>query len=833
MLQAATSAKPAAALSWWWGTAVLLVSAVLLASTAHAQSRTAAVGLHRAWSTQFYVDGNFDSVPDLAVTFGTSSDVGLLADVTGSGMRSPATYNSGFWRIDTNRDGTVDQTILHGGIGDKPLVGDIDGDGKDELAVYRLVPGLGGIYIFLNVATGQTSQVQFGGDARDIPLLGDMDGDGVQDLVLYRSGLWYVSLGRTGGVSRTYRFGGASDGRDVPLVFDYNGDGKDDLVIFRNGAWYVSSAPVFVNGVGSPAASPINAQFAFGMGGDRPLFFGRGATETADQQAARLLQQATFGPTPTEIGRVKAMGVVAWVDDQLNKPKTSYTAFPWYPASRPTPPTGQTWPFCTYAQYTTTPYNASTPCNCSNQPGSVNQCERDVYGIVQLQKQFFMNALYAPDQLRQRVAWALSQIVVTSALQDPIAYGNRDYQQLLLDYAFGNFGTLLTQVTVNPFMGNYLDTVNNRKGAGSRQPNENYAREIMQLFSIGLWELRDDGTLLTDAFGNPVPTYDQADVTELARVYTGWAYAPLPGQTPSITRTTPTYHAQMVAIEAEHDTAAKRVLDLGTLAAGVTAAWDVTNANALLFTHPNVGPFVVKHLIQQLVTSNPSPKYMRDIVAVFNNNGTGVKGDLKATVRAILLHPEARAPRNPVTSSFGKLKEPVLLVTSALRALGAQSDGIDPIVRVRAMGQDVYASPTVFNYYPADYVVPGTGLAGPPFGIFDATTYFTRTNWVYNQLTLNATCTGNVCGPAPDTSVVNAVGTKVDYTSLAALAADPAALVDAVDNLLLQKSMSRFMRQQVINAVAAYPSATATDLLNRARTAVYLTVSSPRFQTEF
>ena len=181
MLQAATiGAKRAAMPSWWSALAVLFVASVLLASTADAQTRTAAIGLHRAWSTQFYVDGNFDSVPDLAVTFGTSSDIGLLADVTGSGMRSPATYNSGFWYLDTNRDGTVDQTILHGGVGDKPLVGDIDGDGKDELVVYRIVPGVGGIYLFLQ----RRHRADLPGHAsvakpRDVPLLGDMDGDGV------------------------------------------------------------------------------------------------------------------------------------------------------------------------------------------------------------------------------------------------------------------------------------------------------------------------------------------------------------------------------------------------------------------------------------------------------------------------------------------------------------------------------------------------------------------------------------------------------------------------------------------------------------------------------
>jgi uncharacterized protein (DUF1800 family) len=552
----------------------------------------------------------------------------------------------------------------------------------------------------------------------------------------------------------------------------------------------------------------------------------------ANVEAARLLQQATFGPTEAEVQRVLTMGVTAWIDDQLNKPATNYQSFPWYPANRPQTPMGQTWPYCTYAQYTTTAYNAAAPCNCNDEPNTTNRCNRDVYSVFQLQKRFFVNALTAPDQLRQRVAWALSQIVVTSAAQDPLAYPNRDYQQILVDHAFGNFGNLLNQVTVNPFMGNYLDMVNNRKAAGSRQPNENYAREILQLFSIGTYELNPDGTLLLDAFGNPVFTYDQADITELSRVYTGWVYPPLPGRTPALNATV-SYHSAMVPIEAEHDTGAKRVLDLGTVPAGLTAAWDVTTANAAIFSHPNVGPFIGKQLIQQLVTSNPSPAYVTRITQVFNNNGSGVRGDLRAVVRAILLDPEARKPRNPVLSGFGKLKEPVLLVTGLLRALGANSDGVDPIVRTSAMGQNVYTSPTVFNYYLADYVVPGTQMAGPPFNIFDATTYFTRVNWVYNQVTLAAGCTGSVCGPGPDTTVVGAVGTRVDYSALQALAADPAALVNRVDALLFQGTMPAFTKQQIINAVAAYPSATATDTLNRARTAVYLAAISPRYQTEF
>jgi hypothetical protein len=338
--------------------------------------------------------------------------------------------------------------------------------------------------------------------------------------------------------------------------------------------------------------------------------------------------------------------------------------------------------------------------------------------------------------------------------------------------------------------------------------------------------------MLLDVYGKPIPTYDQADITELARVYTGWVYPPLPGQNPRVGSTV-NYASPMVAIETEHDTGSKRVLDLGTIGAGLTAAWDASTANSAIFSHPNVGPFIGKQLIQQLVTSNPSPAYVSRVTAVFNNNGSGVRGDLKAVVRAILRDPEARAPRNPVVSRFGKLKEPVLFVTGLLRALGATSDGVDPIVRTSAMGQNVFTSPTVFNYYLADYVVPGSELAGPPFNIFDATTYFTRVNWVYNQVTLATTCAGSVCGPGPDATVVNSTGTKVDYASLQALANDPAALVNEVDRLLFQGTMPGFMRQQIINAVSAYPSATATDLLNRARTAVYLAAISPRYQTEF
>jgi uncharacterized protein (DUF1800 family) len=807
-------------------TATLLLVAATFSAMSHAQSRAAALGLHRPGSTTFYVDGDFDSVPELTMRFGGASDIGLLADLTGSGARVPVAVNNGVWQFDTNRDGVADQTVYFGGVGDKPLVADVDRDGRDDLIIYR-----NGTWLVSTTRDGVVSQTwSYGGYPQDIPLIGDVDGDGILDLVIYRDGLWYVSLQRSGAVHRTYRFGGASDRRDMPALLDYDGDGKDDLVLFRNGQWYVATnAPWSPNPASPPALATANVTFQYGQGGDKPLYYGAGAVYRADVEAARLLQQATFGPTQSEVQRVLSMGATAWVDDQLNQPMSSYQYFPWYPANQPAPPTGQTWPTCTYAMYTTTAYNASSPCNCADQAGTTNRCPRDVYSIFQLQRRFFQNALTAPDQLRQRVAWALSQILVTSAAQDPIAYANRDYQQLMMNYAFGNFGELLTQMTVSPFMGNYLDMVNNRKAAGTRQPNENFAREILQLFSIGTFELRADGTLLLDAFGNPVFTYDQADITELSRVYTGWVYPPLPGQVARLNATI-SYHAQMVPLEIEHDTGSKRILDLGTVPAGLNAAQDVTWANSAIFQHPNIAPFIGKQLIQQLVTSNPSPAYVTRITNVFNNNGSGVRGDLRAVVRAILLDPEARAPRNPVLSNFGKLKEPVLYVTGLLRALGAASDGVDPIVRTAAMGQNVYTSPTVFNYYLADYMVPGTQLAGPPFNIFDATTYFTRVNWVYNQVTFGAACAGSLCGPGPDTTVVGAIGTRVDYAGMQSIANDPAALVQHVNAVLYQGTMPSFTKQQIINAVSAYP---VTDTLNRARTAVYLGAISPRYQTEF
>jgi uncharacterized protein (DUF1800 family) len=722
-------------------------------------------------------------------------------------------------------------TVYFGDVGDVPLVGDLDGDGKDDIVVFR--NGVWYVSTAAACAPGVTvcgapqTNVYFFGAPGDVPMLADVNGDGQLDLLLYRNGVWYASTTRTGVASNVYFFGGVPG--DVPIAFDYDGDGVADLGIFRNGAWYISTHR---DGI-------ANALFFYGQGGDSPLYFGPGAVSNGVIDAARLLQQATFGPTLADISSVQSMGITAWIDDQLAKPMTSYSILPGYTGAPPTAPGW--WP-------------QTRPATCTNVSGTPTQCQRDNYSIYQTQREFYRNALTAPDQLRQRVAFALSQILVTSAQQDTINYANRDYQQLLRQYAFGRFEDLLFAISVSPFMGNYLDMANNRKATATTSPNENYAREIMQLFSIGLFELNPDGSLILDAQSQPIPTYDQTEITELAKVMTGWTYWPRPGVSTFSWNAPVNYTNTMVPCEGPanpalpcggttdyHDQQTKTYLGYSQPAGGL-ADNELRFAVSVLAQHPNVGPFIGKQLIQHLVTSNPSPAYVARVSAVWNDDGTPqhVRGNLAKVVRAILLDPEARAPRNPVSSRFGKLQEPVLFVTGFLRALQAQSDAVYLInSRVTNMGQDPFNSPTVFNFYPADYVIPGTPLAGPQFGIFDATTYFARVNFLYNTLfsgCVPAPSTGAPTGGcAPDNTVAGATGTKIDLSILASKYNDVPGLVDYAANMLLFEPLPAAWRTAIINAVNAVTlSATPTNaqMYDRARTAVYLIALSPKYQVE-
>src|SRR4029453_18149092 len=310
------------------------------------------------------------------------------------------------------------------------------------------------------------------------------------------------------------------------------------------------------------------------------------------------------------------------------------------------------------------------------------------------------------------------------------------------------------------------------------------------------------GRLVLGGLGSPIPTYSQADITEMAKVMTGWTYWPISGplgwpkpinylynMTPC-EGPTPPAGGVVCGSQNWHDITAKNMAFIPpvTIAAGQNPDTDLRAAVNALFYHSNTPPFIGKQLIQHLVTSNPSPAYVQRVSNVFINNGSGVRGDMKAVIQAILLDPEALTPRHPppahpVTSSFGKLKEPVLLVTNLLRAVNATSDGVYPLLQTPNMDENVYTSPTVFNYYPADYVIPGKSSPRPQFGIFNATTYFPRANFMYN-LSLGAGCpaaTPNVCGPNsgnPDPTVKNSTGTKIDYGKLTPFADNTANLIN-------------------------------------------------------
>lgn len=532
----------------------------------------------------------------------------------------------------------------------------------------------------------------------------------------------------------------------------------------------------------------------------------------ADADIARFLEQATFGPTDASIAEVKQRGLVGWLAEQFALPKTGYV-----------PPGGGEWPY----------YPESRPISCTsdgNASSAPSICARDNYSLYQVQRQFFQNAISAPDQLRQRVVFALSQILVISGMESSLAKPSAfvPYQQMLLDHAFGNYETILTRITLSPAMGNYLDMVNNPKAVNaSQQPNENYARELLQLFSIGLYKLNLDGSVQADANGIAVPSYDENVIKGFAKALTGWTYTPLPGATSQSFN--PIYYgADMIAVEKNHDTSAKQLLDATMLPAGQSAAADLATAIHTVFMHPNVGPFIGKQLIQRLVTSNPSAAYVSRVAGAFNDNGSGVRGDMQAVISAILLDPEARGGMHG-DSAYGHLREPALFIAHFYRTLGGVSDGVWLKDRGSEMGQNVFYPDTVFNYYPADYSLTG-GEAAPEFGIQNTSTALARANFLYSALATTATDNiGNIVYAAqPAATVAGATGTYLDLTPYVTLAADPAALIDRLNTLLLHGTMAPETRSQLIASV----SAASSDPKARAQTALYLVANLPQFLVE-
>ncbi|MCY7305670.1 MAG: DUF1800 domain-containing protein, partial [Rhodoferax sp.] len=412
----------------------------------------------------------------------------------------------------------------------------------------------------------------------------------------------------------------------------------------------------------------------------------------------------------------------------------------------------------------------------------------------------------------------LSQILVTSGLDIRVAYGMVTYQQIFLDHAFGNYEDILVKVTKSSVMGDYLSMVNNDKPVAGVNPNENYARELLQLFAVGLWESNLDGTLIPDAKGAPIPAYDQSTVEGFAHVFTGWTYPLLPGGTQR-THNPKNFLGDMTAVASNHDTGAKALLGDFVQPAGLAIELDMTSAVHNVFIDPNVAPFVTRQLIQKLVTGHPSPQYVARVARVFNNNGQGIRGDMKAVIRAILLDPEARGDIK-LDPGYGKLREPVVLVAAAARAVNTRTDGVYFGGIVRSLGQDLFNAPSVFNYYPPDYTLPGTLLQGPEFAIHNSSTYINRDN------VINTLAFGTI---APSATYPGATGSQPDWTALQASAADANTLADKLDALLLHGTMSPTMRAGLATAINTIA---ATDTLTRAKTAYYLVITSSDYQVE-
>jgi uncharacterized protein (DUF1800 family) len=325
-------------------------------------------------------------------------------------------------------------------------------------------------------------------------------------------------------------------------------------------------------------------------------------------------------------------------------------------------------------------------------------------------------------------------------------------------------------------------------------------------------QLNLDGTARTGPDGEPLPTYSQADVEALARAFTGWTYSTWPGAT-SRWVNPPKMVGALVPIEAQHDTAEKTLLGV-TMAAGQPARADLEQALDVVFTHSNVGPFIATRLIQNLVTSNPSPAYVARVAAAFNDNGDGVRGDLKRVLRAILFDPEARGATK-TDSSYGKLKDPVLFMTGFLRGLGGKSDGVYLRSQSAAMGQDIFTAPSVFNYYSPLQRIGSGLLLGPEFGIFDGTTALARVDFVYQIVYAN--------GAAPDATVANSIGTTVTFTQAEALlGAEP-------ESRWMTGKLSSSSATALDAALATMP---ADDIEGRARAAAYLLGVSAQYQVQ-
>lgn len=535
-------------------------------------------------------------------------------------------------------------------------------------------------------------------------------------------------------------------------------------------------------------------------------------------EAGRFLTQATFGPTEATIEALRPQGYDAWITAQINAPQPaqSHQAFveAYLESQRAT--------------------NANFQLNSSH-----------FYWT------WWRQAVSENAQLRQRMAFAYSQIFVVSLADGAISgstngiRGAASYYDMLNRNAFGTYRQLLEDVTMHPVMGVYLTYLANQRedAAGTRTPDENYAREVMQLMSLGIYRLNLDGSVQTDSAGQPIPAYTDDDIRGLARVFTGLSwYHPTPTDATfrGGSRNVDSFVRPMIAYNNFHSFGEKRFL--GTVIPASTAATadtmgDLRIALDTLANHPNVGPFMATRLIQQFVTSNPSPQYVERVARVFNNNGQGQRGDMGAVIRAVLTDAEARTAPAADNQTYGKLREPVIRMTNWMRAYGVTSASGNWLLgntsSNQSLGQTALTSPSVFNFWRPGFTPPSNtqlgsrNLRAPEFQIVDEVSIAGYVNTM--QAAIQNGVGGNFNG-APDLRPV--------YTTETGIADDAAALVERMNRIHFYGSMSSTTRTRIQEAVSsiAIPASTGTNQaaidtarLNRVRTAVLLSMASPDY----
>ncbi len=508
-------------------------------------------------------------------------------------------------------------------------------------------------------------------------------------------------------------------------------------------------------------------------------------------ETSHFLSQATFGMPFEAIADAAALGTDAWLNEQFALPPS-------------------------YHEPLIDDFVAR------RNAGEFEDFEDDIEFLIFFRRlAWWHQTVTANDVLRQRVAFALSEILVVSDNTDALAvnpYALSTYYDTLQEHAFGNYRDLLSAVSRHAAMGVFLSHLNNRKSdpANNTFPDENYAREVMQLFSIGLFELNTDGSRQTDINGAPIPTYGNAEIREFAKIFTGFSFG---GTGAFFGSQAPEYRVPMQMFDDFHETGEKRLLNGFVVPAGQTGLDDFEMAIDNLFNHPNVGPFIGRQLIQRLVKSNPSPAYIQRVAAAFNDNGSGVRGDMRAVIRAVLLDSEARAAP---TEMSGKLREPVVRYTAMLRQLGAQSaDGF-----IANLGyylgavsrQHPLSSPSVFNFFLPDHAPPGEiasqDLVAPEFQILNANSVINFANLI------DAVLFGDFVtdGPAPFETVTLDLSPYID------IADDADALVDRLTLVLTHDQLSAETRQLIVDTITPIE-----DNSFRVRAALYLFLISPDY----